>query len=247
MARTGAMAHVHRLSGNGQGAWVAATVARLAGLRPGGQIGLVEFERAAYGFIASGRRRVPATRPGSRQPILGRLPHAHPGAEPRRPAAPDLSPDEPSRALPHRAAGRRRFCRECVRASDRGGLGDPCASESDCRALRGGPPQLVAADAARSRARLPVPVIVVDRGCGHACRAKRRRSHAPHLAARRVRRGHGRSALHSSQECSTPGAAAPRRGCRSWAASHVRSSGSVSSSRRSCPRLPALPPVSSWR
>ncbi|MFZ1881778.1 MAG: hypothetical protein WAU41_16670 [Gaiellaceae bacterium] len=43
MARTGAMAHVHRLSGNGQGAWVAATVARLAGLRPGGQIGLVEF------------------------------------------------------------------------------------------------------------------------------------------------------------------------------------------------------------
>ena len=40
MARTGAMAHVHRLSGNGHGAWVAASVARLARVRPGGQIGL---------------------------------------------------------------------------------------------------------------------------------------------------------------------------------------------------------------
>ncbi len=40
MARTGAMAHVHRLAGNGHGAWVASSVARLARVRPGGQIGL---------------------------------------------------------------------------------------------------------------------------------------------------------------------------------------------------------------
>jgi hypothetical protein len=49
MARTGATAHVHRLSGDGHGAWVAATVARLARVRPGGQIGLVEqtFEESS--------------------------------------------------------------------------------------------------------------------------------------------------------------------------------------------------------
>lgn len=42
MTRTGAMAHVHRLAGGTNGAFVAATVARLARVHPGGRIGLVE-------------------------------------------------------------------------------------------------------------------------------------------------------------------------------------------------------------
>ncbi len=51
MARTGAMAHVHRLSGAGHGAWVAATVARLAGDRPGGQIGLEPTSAGSSGRV----------------------------------------------------------------------------------------------------------------------------------------------------------------------------------------------------
>src|SRR5471032_80307 len=43
MARTGARAHVRRLTGDGRGAWVAAPVARLAGVRPGGHLDLITF------------------------------------------------------------------------------------------------------------------------------------------------------------------------------------------------------------
>ena len=42
MTRTGALGHVHRLSGDGRGVWVAASVARVAHIHAGGRIGLVE-------------------------------------------------------------------------------------------------------------------------------------------------------------------------------------------------------------
>jgi hypothetical protein len=56
MTRTGATAHVRRLAGDGRGAWVAATVARLARVRPGGQLGLV---KPAFGDTGPPAVRVP--------------------------------------------------------------------------------------------------------------------------------------------------------------------------------------------
>lgn len=51
MARTGATAHVHRLSGGGDDAWVPGSVARQAKVGPGGTLPLVTGRRAGDGVI----------------------------------------------------------------------------------------------------------------------------------------------------------------------------------------------------
>lgn len=43
MARTGAIAHVHRLAGSGAGAWIAGSVSKAAGVYPGGTLHLTQY------------------------------------------------------------------------------------------------------------------------------------------------------------------------------------------------------------